>query len=245
MAQNREPAAPHGGRRTRLNRERVLRAALTVADAGGLDSLTIRSLASELGVKPMSVYHYVANKSEIVDALVDMVFAEIELPEPGVDWRTAMDRRAHSARASLARHPWAIALLESRTTPGPANLRHHDAVIATLRGAGFSPAMTAHAYALLDAYVYGFSVQAATLPFETPEDLGELAEPMLELMTPAQYPHLAEMATSYYLQPGYDFADEFRFGLDLVLDGIEQRLEAESSRTGGPTRPRRPPRPTA
>jgi AcrR family transcriptional regulator len=220
-----EPKATAGAGRGRLSRERVLHAALVVADSGGLESLTIRSLAQELGVKPMSVYYHIANKSEIIDGLVDLVFGEIELPVPGGDWRAEMDRRAHSARDVLARHRWAIPLLESRTTPGPANLRHHDTVIATLRGGGFSAEMTAHAYALLDAYVYGFALQEASLPFEGPDSVGDVAGPILELMATGGYPHLTEMATSYYLRPGYDFADEFRFGLDVVLDGIQVARE--------------------
>ena len=140
MAESAEKSEGAGGlRRGRLSRERVLQAALAVADAGGLASLTIRSLATELGAKPMSVYYHVASKSEILDALVDTVFGEIELPNPGGDWRPEMERRAHSTREVLARHRWAIGLLESRTTPGPANLRHHDTVIATLRRPGSRP----------------------------------------------------------------------------------------------------------
>ena len=209
-------------RRTPLSRDRVLKGALAIADAHGLASLTIRTLASSLGAKPMSVYYHVANKDEILDGLVDLVFGEIDLPVSGRSWRGEMERRAHSARSVLARHRWAIGLLESRLTPGPANLRHHDAVIATLRGAGFSAGLTAHAYALLDSYVYGFALQEAGLPFEGPESVGEVAEPIIELMGAGEYPHLVEMATSYYLQPGYDFGDEFAFGLGLVLDGLER-----------------------
>jgi AcrR family transcriptional regulator len=219
-----QPQVRGGRAGTRLTRQRVLDGALSVADSGGLGSLTIRSLALQLGVKPMTVYYHVANKAEILDALVDVVFGEIELPVPGRNWRSEMERRAHSARQVLARHRWAIGLLESRTSPGPANLRHHDTVIATLRQAGFSAEMTAHAYALLDSYVYGFALQEASLPFEGPESVGEVGGPILELMATGQYPHLAQMAASYYLQPGYDFADEFRFGLDLLLDGIQSRL---------------------
>jgi len=211
--------------RPRLTRERVLQGALSVADAGGLGSLTIRSLASELGVKPMSVYYYVASKDEILDALVDIVFAEIELPVPGNPWRSEMVRRADSARSVLRRHRWAIGLLESRPTPGPANLRHHDTVLATLREAGFSNELTAHAYALLDSYVYGFALQEASLPFEGPDSVGEVAEPIMELMSSGQYPHLIDMATAYYLRPGYDFGDEFRFGLNLILDALEARID--------------------
>ncbi|HEU4349429.1 MAG TPA: TetR/AcrR family transcriptional regulator C-terminal domain-containing protein [Actinoplanes sp.] len=220
-----EPVSDDGGRRrARLTRERVLQGALAVADSGGVGSLTIRSLATELGVKPMSVYYHIAGKDEILDALVDIVFGEIELPVPGRDWRSELQRRAHSAREVLARHRWAIGLLESRSNPGPATLRHHDTVIATLREAGFSAEMTAHAYALIDSYVYGFALQEAALPFEGPDSVGDVAEPIMELMAAGEYPHLVEMATSYYLRPGYDFGDEFRFGLDLILDGLEKSL---------------------
>jgi AcrR family transcriptional regulator len=184
--------------RAPLSRERVLAGAVAVADAGGISGLTIRSLAQELGVKPMSVYHHVANKGEILDGIVDIVFSEIELPSVDGDWRAEITKRASSARSVLRRHPWAIGLLESRTSPGPATLRHHDANIATLRAAGFSVEMTAHAYALIDSYVYGFALQEAALPFER--------------------------TTEFVLQPGYDFGNEFAFGLDLILDGLARRL---------------------
>src|SRR4051795_771092 len=205
-----------------LSRDRVLRAALAVADDGGLEGLTIRSLAQRLGAKPMSLYHYVANKEEILDGLVDLVFAEIELPEPTGRWREEMATRARSAVAVLRRHPWSIALLESRTSPGPATLRHHDATLAALRAGGFSIVQTAHAYALLDAYVYGFAVQVASLPFEGPDGAAEVAEPIMALMAAGEYPHLVEFAEQHALLPGYDFADEFEFGLDLVLDGLSR-----------------------
>jgi AcrR family transcriptional regulator len=206
--------------RTRLSRERVLSAAVAVADTGGLSSLTIRSLAQKLGVKPMSVYYHVANKDEILDGIVDFVFSQIELPNTTGDWRAEIHRRAMSARQVLRRHSWAIALMESRTTPGPATLRHHDRVIATLRAAGFSRAMTAHAYALLDAHVYGFAIQEAALPFEGPDTVSEVAESIMGQFAAGEYPHLVEMATEYYQQPGYDFGDEFEFGLNLILDGL-------------------------
>jgi AcrR family transcriptional regulator len=210
--------------RAPLSRERVLRGAVAVADAGGIESLTIRSLAQQLGVKPMSVYHHVANKEEILDGIVDIVFSEIDLPSAGGDWHAELSRRAHSARQVLKRHPWAIPLVESRTSPGPATLAHHDAVLGTLLAAGFSLEMTAHAYALLDAFVYGFSLQEASLPFEGPDGVAEVAEPIMQLMSSGQYPHLVEMARSYYMQPGYDFGNEFDFGLGLVLDGLRRSL---------------------
>ena len=213
--------------RTPLSRDRVLATALAVADDGGLDGLTIRSLAQRLDAKPMSLYHYVANKDEILDGLVDLVFAEIELPEPVGEWRAEMTKRARSARAVLGRHPWAIALLESRTTPGPATLRYHEANLATLRAGGFTIPQTGHAYAVLDAFVYGFAVQEASLPFEGPDGAAEVAGPIMELMAAGEYPHLVEFATQHAMLPGYDFGDEFEFGLGLVLEGVARMLEAD------------------
>ena len=210
--------------RVPLSRERVLRGAIAVADSAGVRALTIRSLAAELGVTPMSVYYYVANKSEILDGIVDEVFTEIDLPPGDGDWRSEIRRRARSARQVLSRHSWAIALLESRKTPGSATLKHHDAMIGTLRNAGFSVGMTAHAYALLDSFVYGFAIQEAALPFDGPETVAEVAEPMMEQFPAGEYPHLVEMATEYILQPGYDFGDEFEFGLNVILDALTKSI---------------------
>lgn len=207
--------------RVPLSRERVLRGAMGVADAAGIGALTMRSLAQELGVKPMTLYHYVANKSEILDGVVDLVFGEIELPSTEGDWRTEMRRRAESARRVLGRHPWAIVLLESRATPGPATLRHHDAVIGSLRNGGFSVQMAAHAFAVLDAFVFGFALQEASLPFEGSEDVTEVATSIMERFPEGEYPYFVELATEHVLQPGYDYGDEFDFGLDLILDALE------------------------
>jgi AcrR family transcriptional regulator len=208
-----------------LSRELVLRGAMAIADEGGIGSMTIRSLAQRLNVKPMSVYYYVANKDDILDAIVDLVFSEIELPDPSGHWRTELLKRADSARAALRAHPWAIGLMESRTSPGPATLRHHDAVIATLRGAGFTEALTAHAYALLDSYIYGFALQEAGLPFHGTDTLADVAEPIIAEFSTGDYPHLVQMATNYYMRPGYNFSDEFAWGLELICDGLEQRHE--------------------
>jgi AcrR family transcriptional regulator len=216
-------AEPTNGR-PRLSRERVLTAAVGVADAGGIGALTIRSLAQELGAKPMSVYYHVAGKEAILDGIVDVVFSEIDLPSPGGDWRTELRRRAASARQVLRRHRWAIGLMESRTTPGPATLRHHDAVLATLRAAGFSLEMTAHAYALIDSYTYGFALQEAGLPFEGPDTVAPVAESIMERFAGGDYPHLVEMTTGYYFKTTYDFGDEFDFGLNLILDALSASL---------------------
>ncbi len=218
------PASGTPEKRIPLSRERVLRAAVVIADATGIGSLTMRSLAHELGVKPMALYYHVASKEEILDGIVDLVFSEIELPSADGDWRSEIIRRAESARRVLRRHPWAIGLMESRKTPGPETLRHHDATIGTLRAAGFSVEMTAHAYALLDSYIYGFALQEASLPFEGPETVGDVAEPMLQQFPADAYPHFVEMANEYVLKPGYDFGNEFDFGLGVILDALARSL---------------------
>ena len=205
-----------------LSRERVVRAAMALADAGGIDALTMRRLGDELGVEAMSLYRHVANKDDLIDGMTDAVFAEIELPSGATDWRTAMRERAVSVRAALSRHPWATPLMQSRTSPGPATMRHHDTVIGTLRTAGFSVALTAHAFSALDSYIYGFAQQQRSLPFETGEQTAELAEAILAQFPAEAYPHLAELTVQHVLQPGYDYGDEFEFGLDLVLDGLEK-----------------------
>jgi AcrR family transcriptional regulator len=209
----------------------VLVAAVALADRDGLAALTMRSLASELGVKPMSLYHHVANKDEILDGIVDAVFAEIDLPSPSVPWRDAMERRARSARVALGRHPWAVGLLESRAHPGPATLRHHDAVLGCLRESGFSLINAAHAYALLDSYIYGFAVQEAGLPFDD-DNAEEVVEQMTEWVG-GEYPYLAEMATGHVMQPGYDFGDEFEVGLGLILDALGTLRDRGRSTRGG------------
>jgi AcrR family transcriptional regulator len=209
---------------TPLSRQRVLEAAVALADRDGVGALSMRRLAHELGVEAMSLYHHVAGKDAILDGIVDVVFAEIELPSGDGGWKAAMRRRAVSAREALRRHPWATALMESRTTPGPANLRHHDAVLGVLRNAGFSVELAAHAYSLLDAYVYGFALQESSLPFETPEETAEVASSIMAGYPADAFPHLTEIAVEHVLQPGYDYGNEYQFGLDLILDGLERAL---------------------
>lgn len=200
----------------------MVAAALDLADARGIGALTMRGLASAVGVKPMSLYHHVSGKDEVLDAMVDAVFAEIEVVD-GRDWRETMRHRAHSARAALRRHPWALGLMDSRSSPGPQTLAHHDTVIGCLRRGGFSLAMTGHAVALLDAYVYGFVLQELSLPFEGGDGARDAADELVQLVSPEQYPHLVEFAAGHVMQPGYDFADEFGFGLEVVLDGLARR----------------------
>ena len=220
------PPRGNGSGRGRLSRDRVLAAALALADAGGLESLTMRRLGEDLGVEAMSLYKHVTNKDDLVDGMVDLVFAEIELPTPGAEWRTAMRERAVSVRSALIRHPWATPLMQSRTAPGPATLHHHDTVIGTLRGAGFSVGLTAHAFSALDAYVYGFALQQRSLPFDTLEEAQQVGRQMFARMPPGAYPHLTELTVQHILQPGYDYGDEFAYGLELVLDGLDRALRA-------------------
>jgi AcrR family transcriptional regulator len=205
-----------------LTKERVFQAAVVLADERGLESLTMRALGEELGVEAMSLYHYVANKGELLDGMIDVVFSEIELPSGEADWKTAMRRRASSTREALARHRWAVGLLESRVSPGPANFRLHDAVLGCLREAGFSVENAVHAYSVQDAYIYGFALQEKTLPVDTPGELAEAAESMRRQFSADEYPHIAETITEHVTKSGYDFADEFEFGLDLILDGLER-----------------------
>jgi len=213
---------PSAKPRVPLSRERVLRAALVLADRDGIESLTMRKIGQELGVEAMSLYNHVANKDDILDGIVDLVFGEIAVPSNQVDWKTAMRQRAISARDVLLRHPWATSLMQSRTKPGPATLRHHDSVIGRLREAGFTVDMAAHAFSVMDGYIYGFALQQMNLPYHTSEESAEVAENILRQLPAEEYPHLAEMIIEHALKLGYDYAEEFEFGLDLILDGLEK-----------------------
>jgi AcrR family transcriptional regulator len=219
-------AGPDARRRSPLSRERVLRAAMRLADQAGVESLTMRKLAKELGVEAMSLYNHVANKNDILDGIVEIVFSEIEPPPSGVDWRSAMHQRAISTRQALSRHGWAVGLMESRMTPGPANVRLHDAVLGCLRRAGFSIEMAVHAYSVQDSYIYGFALQERGFALQRsslPADEESLAKVMLrQLPSASEYPYIAEVVGGYVTGSGFEFADEFEFGLDLILDGLER-----------------------
>ena len=211
-----------GASRRPLSRKRVLRAAISHADKYGLEELSMRKLADVLGVAPMALYRHIANKSDLIDAMIDVVFSEIEVPARDAAWRTAMRDRAISVRNALARHRWAIGLMESRLHPGPANLRHHDAVLGNLRASGFSLETAAHAYSVLDSYIYGFALTKMNLPFENGRgDIPDIAESMLEPFPVNTYPNLVEFITDHAMKPGYQYGDEFEYGLDLILDGLE------------------------
>ena len=197
----------------------MLHAAVALADNTELDAFSMRGLAQELGVVPMALYKHVANKDGLLDGMVDIVFGEIEAPSAEVDWRTALRRRAISAREALKRHSWAIGLMESRH-PGPANLRNHNAVMGCLREAGFPFEMAIHAYSVQDAYIYGFALQEKDLGFQTPQSAGEAAQRRAETIGALDdYPYLAEVVTKLP-ETGYDNAVEFAWGFDLILDGL-------------------------
>jgi AcrR family transcriptional regulator len=211
-----------------LSRERVLDAAVALADVGGIDSLSMRKLGDELGVEAMALYRHVRNKGDLVDAMVDRVFGEIRLPGGNEPWKSAMRDRAVSAHAVLARHPWVTPLMNSRTTPGPATLTHLDATLGCLRAGGFDLELTAHAISAIDSYVYGFALQEITLPFESPEQTADLAAEIMAGFPTDAYPHLAELTQHHVLRAGYDYGAEYEFGLDLVLDALEARLAANT-----------------
>jgi AcrR family transcriptional regulator len=209
-----------GAARTPLSRDRVIRAAVAVADEKGTAALTMRAIAEPLGVEAMSLYHHVTSRDDILDGMVDAVFTEIALPPRDTDWKSAMRHRATSVREVLRSHPWAVGLLDSRARPGPATLRHHDAVLGTLRAGGFSVPMAAHAFSLIDSYLYGFVMQELALPFNGEAELEEVAGDIFRDMPAGAYPHLTELAVEHALKPGYDYADEFVFGLALILDAL-------------------------
>lgn len=220
---------PSKTRRSPLSKARVLQAAVALADEVGPEAFSMRSLAQELGVVPMALYKHVANKEELLDGMVDIVFGEIELPSADLDWRLAMRNRAMSTREALQRHSWAIGLMESRN-PGPANLRNHNAVMGCLREAGFSFDMAVHGYSVQDAYIYGFALQEQDLGFETPQSAGEAAKKRADAIGALdEYPYLAEIVTKL-TELGYDNAVEFAWGLDLILDGLERLRHTGAAR---------------
>jgi AcrR family transcriptional regulator len=214
---------PNRRRRAPLTRERVLRAALALADEGGHEALSMRNVGKKLGVEAMSLYNHVANKEDILDGLVDIVFSEITVSSPGeIDWKTAMRKRAISVREALNRHRWAVGLMEGRMAPGPASLRNHDAVMGCLREAGFPFRAAVHASSVIDAYIYGFALQEKNLPFETPDQVSEVMRIQRQHVPEMDdYPYLVEVATEM-AKAGYDYATEFEFGLDLILDALER-----------------------
>lgn len=207
--------------KVRLGKERIVQAAVALADADGFESLSMRNLAQELDAAPMSLYRHFANKEELLDGMIDVVFSEIYSPAIGGGWKTELRERGLSAREALRRHPWAVGLMETRMSPGPASAEHHNAMLGCLREAGFPFRDAVHAYNLLDAYTYGFALQEKTIPFETPEESAEMAKVTVGEKG-SEYPYLAEVVVEFATSGGYDYTEEFGFGLDLILDGLDR-----------------------
>ncbi|WP_283136390.1 TetR/AcrR family transcriptional regulator [Rhizohabitans arisaemae] len=220
-----ETAGTPAPRRNSLTKEKVLRTAVAMADETGTGAPSMRKLAERLGIEAMSLYHHFRNKDLILDGMLDLVFGEIELPPDDIGWQAAMRRRADSMRGALIRHPWAISLMDSRKNPGHATLRHHDAVIGCLRSGGFSIAGATHAVSVLDSYIYGFTLQGLSLPFTSSAGLEDVAGSILEQLPRDEFPHLTEMIVDRALKPGYVYTEEFRVGLDLILDGLRRERE--------------------
>ena len=208
-------------KRVALSRERVVEAAVALADAEGFESLTMRTLAEELNTAPMSLYRHVANKEELLDGMIDIVFGEIDVPSGRSDWKAEMRQRAIETRAALSRHRWANGLMESRSNPGPANARYHNAFMGCLREAGFPFRQAVHAYNAVQSYTYGFALQEKYLSFETPEESVEVARATIEEHA-EQYPYLAEVLAEFSTSGGYDYDEEFEIALDLILDAVER-----------------------
>jgi AcrR family transcriptional regulator len=207
--------------RVPLSKERVLQAALVLADEGGIESVTMRKLAQALGVEAMSLYHYVAKKDDILDGIVDIVLEEIEVPSLEADWKPAIRQSAISAHEVLLRHPWACSLILTMSRISPARLRYMESLLATLREAGFSPDMTYHAYHALDSHIMGFTLWEGNFPADT-EDLAALGATFLRDFPADEYPHLAEHIKQHLTESSHEDEGEFEFVLDLILDGLER-----------------------
>jgi AcrR family transcriptional regulator len=216
-------------RRNGLTRERVLGAAVEIADRDGLEALTMRRLGQELGVEAMSLYTHVANKDDILDGLVDLVVGRIEVPPAGTPWKAAMRHRAVSAHEELLAHPWAAMLVMSRFNIGPGMTRYLDATLGRLREGGFSVEGALDAWNILDSHLYGFTLQELSLPFEV-EETRQVSAQVLGQLSATEFPHVVEVITQIS-RTGRD--EDFELGLDLILDGLERRLEAAAAATSG------------
>ena len=210
--------------RARLSRDQILHAAMAHADQHGLQGMTMRNVAEALSASPMALYRYVANKEDLVDGLIDLVFGELSVPSLDGDWKAAMRERAHSVRQALLRHRWAVGILESSRNPGPASRLHHERLIGSLRAAGFDWPMVAHALAVLDSFVYGFAQTEMNLPVDSMDEVGEVAEGMIASYRAEEYPNLIAFAEEHLMKPAYDYGEEFDYGLELILDGLDRRL---------------------
>ena len=219
-----------GRANTLLSQSAIIEAAAEVADAGGVGAVTMRSVAKVLGVEAMSLYYHVANKEALLDALANWVFEQIALPDVNENWRTAMITRAQSARQVLSKHPWALGMLESRPTPGEKLLEHHDRILGCLLGGGMTPVLAAHAFSAIDSYIYGFVLTEASI--SSPDASAEEGFESEVALQADKYPNMALIATAAKDSHSFTFEDEFDYGLQLILDGFEQRLNSQSGNLG-------------
>jgi AcrR family transcriptional regulator len=213
-------------RRAPLTRDRVLRAAIALADETGLETLTMRRLGQELGVEAMSLYNHIANKDDLLDGIVDAVTSQIEVPSAESDWKEAIRRTAISSHDVFVRHRWACSLMMRRARVSPDRMRWMEAVLRTFRDAGFSADMTHHAYHAIDSHITGFTLWQVSMPFETKEELVDMAEGLLKEIPVDQYPYVIEHAEQHLAPSSPDGKTEFEFGLDLILDGLERLRDA-------------------
>ena len=207
-----------------LSRERVLKAAIELADARGIDALSMRKLAQELGVEAMSLYHHVAKKDDILNGIVDVVLDEIELPAKGADWKEAIRHSAISAHDVFLRHPWACSLVLRMSGISPARLRYMDALLASLRKGGLRPELTYHGYHALDSHIMGFTLWQGNFPAS--EELASLAADFVRELPADQYPDLVEHIRQHIGGSGHGEGSDFEFVLDLILDGLERMRDA-------------------
>lgn len=217
ISRRRRPAEP-------LSRERVLGAAIRLADQVGLDALTMRRLGDALGVEAMSLYHHVASKDELLEGMFDVVIGEIDLPVPGEPWQEGMRRRAYSARDVFARHPWAIGRWESSRRPSEPRYRYANAVLGCLREAGFGTALAFHAFITLDSFIYGYVLQARAMPFDDPAEANAATREVLPQLSAVDVPYLFELASERAGTPDFDYSAEFDFGLELILGALDREL---------------------
>ena len=209
-----------------LSRERILRAALELADESGIEALSMRKLARELGFEAMSLYNHVANKDDLYQRIVDLAMSEIEVPSPDVDWKAALRQSAISAHQAFVRHPWACNLHMATPRINDERMQWMEGVLRTLREAGFSPNMTHHAYHALDSHITGFTLWIVSMPFDSREELIDMAQELIPRIPADRFPYVIEHAKEHLEDPDPDEPSEFEFGLDLILEGLERRLDS-------------------
>lgn len=213
-------------RRVPLTKERIISAAIKLADEGGLEALSMRKLGQELGVEAMALYHHFATKNLLIEGMIDHIHEEIKIPTDAAHWSILVRARAESVLEVLSRHAWASPLMESGVNPGPATMQDRESLLKCFREAGFSIEMTVHAVSALDIYTYGFAQQLASLSFETTQQAAEVGKAVMEQFPFDTYPYMGEMVSQHMMKAGYRAMDEFDFGLNLIIDGIA-RLEPD------------------